>query len=622
MKTKILTFIITTCFLLSGISIVTGTGQQGVIIPEIDPQTNLMIIEETNPMTTLEVESDLSGLLLQVTESMVLSYISALVAFGPRRTGTPACENAGNYIANTFTGMGLDVDSISWSSGSYSGYNIEGTLLGVNEDSDQLYLIIAHYDTVSGSPGADDNAAGTAAVMAAADVMSQYSFVHTVKFVCFDGEEQGLLGSYQYAGQAASNNDNIIEVINGDMIGYTETEYGRTHVKVGGSTIISSTAQLICDTYPDLLDLTVNPQGASGNSDHYPFIVNGFDAAMFHEQEFNDYYHSSQDTIAHMDMDYDMRVTRLELGTLAYFAGFIPQSPGGGGDVTLIPPIVTINDPVEGDYVQGTVTVEGAAHDFTTYVKSVLVKINDKDWVYAEIIESEGKSASWAYTFDSKQYPDGELRIRAVALNKKGTQSGVFNIGVNVSNTPLTGSISIPSTAITLEEVFFTSTIQGGAPPYIYAWDFGDGASSDQANPSHQYIHPDTYTVTLTVTDQAERTITRQATILIKPSDETPPALTIIQPGNGIYLNNNQILPFRTPVIIQSVEVVIEAEDAESGIDYLIISVDGTPQVQLHVEPYTWMYETEGFGQHTLAVEAFDIVGNSAIEERMVWTLF
>jgi PKD repeat protein len=48
--------------------------------------------------------------------------------------------------------------------------------------------------------------------------------------------------------------------------------------------------------------------------------------------------------------------------------------------------------------------------------------------------------------------------------------------------------------------VQFTNTSHGGMPPYTYAWDFGDGGTSTDENPTHTYAAPGNYTVKLTVT--------------------------------------------------------------------------------------------------------------------------
>ena len=57
-----------------------------------------------------------------------------------------------------------------------------------------------------------------------------------------------------------------------------------------------------------------------GGSDHYYFWEYGYDAVFYHEYNFNDYYHSANDTIAHMNITYSTRFSRLILATLAEMA--------------------------------------------------------------------------------------------------------------------------------------------------------------------------------------------------------------------------------------------------------------------------------------------------------------
>jgi len=56
--------------------------------------------------------------------------------------------------------------------------------------------------------------------------------------------------------------------------------------------------------------------------------------------------------------------------------------------------------------------------------------------------------------------------------------------------------------------VSFTSSITGGVPPYRYAWAFGDGATSSDANPVHTYSAPGGYRVAFVVTDAADASAT------------------------------------------------------------------------------------------------------------------
>jgi len=329
-----------------------------------------MIFEKQNcvslDLSSLSLSGNLDGLIWQIDESLVGDYVLALEGFGPRVTGTSTCYAAGDYIYNVFQGMDLDVRKHHWVSGSYDGDNIEATIHGEDTSSDEIYVVCAHYDSVPGSPGADDNGVGTAAVLAAAEVMSQFKWNHTIRFVTFSGEEQGLFGSYYYAQEASGNGDNIIATLNADMIGYAENEDDRSKIKVysdGASHWMVTYTEDVSQSYNDLVGLSIIDSGYASNSDHASFWSEGYNAIMYHEYHFNPYYHSPQDTSDKMDMDYSMRASRLVMATLGELAGFIE----GGGHQIL--PSVKITSPYEGEVVNDTIMIYGNAFCFRTYIQ-------------------------------------------------------------------------------------------------------------------------------------------------------------------------------------------------------------------------------------------------------------
>lgn len=260
----------------------------------------------------------------QIDEDVVLNYIQGLVDFGPRVTESTACDLAGTYIYEEFENMGLSVQYHYWNSSYLSGKNVEATLEGADPTSDKIFIVVGHYDSVSGSPGADDNAAGTVAALAAAEILKDYSFNHTIRFLAVDGEEQGLHGSNEYAEQASHNGDNIIAVLNADMIGFAPNPSDGEKVKVYSNTASGWLYDYIYDigtTYESHIGfLDIIDSGYSGGSDHVSFWSEGYDAVFYHEYNFNDYYHSSSDTIEHMNLSYDAKVTRLIVATLAELA--------------------------------------------------------------------------------------------------------------------------------------------------------------------------------------------------------------------------------------------------------------------------------------------------------------
>ena len=319
----------------------------------------------------------------QLDGEMILGYLEDLTAFGPRVTGNIECEEAGDYIYNEFQSMGLDVRYQDWSYYGYDDRNIEATLHGTNETSDEIYIICGHYDSVPDSPGADDDGSGTVAVLAAAYIMSQYSFNHTIRFVTFSGEEQGLLGSHEYVEEASENGDNIIAVLNVDMIGYAITEYDGNNVKVyenGFSEWITDFMDDISNQYYEYIELNVIPSGWSGGSDHYSFWEFGYSATFSHEYEFNYYYHTPQDIIENMNITYSTKCSKLALATLAELAQTcIVSSP---------PDEPTITGPAKGN--------PEVEYDYTFVTTDP-----DGDRVYYNIEWGDGQTEEWFGPYDS-----------------------------------------------------------------------------------------------------------------------------------------------------------------------------------------------------------------------------
>ena len=185
---------------------------------------------------------------------------------------------------------------------STTGKNVLGVQTGT-EFPNQKYIICAHYDDMpSGTtaPGADDNASGTAAVIEAARIFSQYDFPFTIIYALWDEEEQGLIGSEYYATQAQNAGDSILGVINLDMIGYDGNGDGNADVH---NSSVANTSQIkdkmleVNLLYGINLDLDVVP--AQPYSDHQSFLDHGYGAILLIEDDndFHPYYHTVNDLI-------------------------------------------------------------------------------------------------------------------------------------------------------------------------------------------------------------------------------------------------------------------------------------------------------------------------------------
>ena len=123
------------------------------------------------------------------------------------------------YLQDTFEDMGLSVTV----QGDH--FNVVGELVGTTTPED-IYIIGGHFDHLGGDgpgeddrPGGDDNASGTAGVLEAARVLSQYRFESTIRFIGFNAEEDGLVGSKDYVqSQLIQAAENVVGMVNMDMI--------------------------------------------------------------------------------------------------------------------------------------------------------------------------------------------------------------------------------------------------------------------------------------------------------------------------------------------------------------------------------------------------------------------
>jgi len=84
---------------------------------------------------------------------------------------------------------------------------------------DEIVVVGGHYDSVPRSPGANDNASGTAAVLEAARVLASIPTPRTVQFVLFAAEELGLFGSAAFV---AERRQGVVAMVNLDMVGWGE----------------------------------------------------------------------------------------------------------------------------------------------------------------------------------------------------------------------------------------------------------------------------------------------------------------------------------------------------------------------------------------------------------------
>ena len=106
--------------------------------------------------------------------------------------------------------------------------NIQAEIRGT-EFPDEIFIIGAHYDSVHGSPGANDNASGVAGVLALSRALAHDHPRRTVRFVFFVNEEPPFfwteeMGSVRYAKAAKARGDNIVGMWSLETMGYFSDE--------------------------------------------------------------------------------------------------------------------------------------------------------------------------------------------------------------------------------------------------------------------------------------------------------------------------------------------------------------------------------------------------------------
>jgi acetylornithine deacetylase/succinyl-diaminopimelate desuccinylase-like protein len=147
----------------------------------------LQIINAAKQDSLIYFVRELSGNVPTIINGTVQTIIS-------RNKLQPGNSLAETYIRQKLQSYGLTTTIQSFST---TGKNVYAVQPGI-EFPNQKYIICAHYDdmpTGTTAPGADDNASGTAAVIEAARIFSQYDFPFTIIYALWDEEEQGLIGS-------------------------------------------------------------------------------------------------------------------------------------------------------------------------------------------------------------------------------------------------------------------------------------------------------------------------------------------------------------------------------------------------------------------------------------------
>lgn len=151
--------------------------------------------------------------------------VTALASLGARSTVFPEALHAGAaHVARELEAAGYRVTRQGFEADGIACENVEAELRGGSKP-EEIVVIGAHYDSVDEGPGADDNASGTAAVLALARRFAHARPARTIRFVAFVNEEPPnfqteTMGSWQYAKRAHERGEKIAAMLSLESIAY------------------------------------------------------------------------------------------------------------------------------------------------------------------------------------------------------------------------------------------------------------------------------------------------------------------------------------------------------------------------------------------------------------------
>lgn len=318
MMKRILKFVLAIAFVLAGLLVymthMPGQSYSGVLPPLTDQEKQL----------AQRLKGHIARLAGEIGERNVWRY--------------EALEAAADYLEEVFQDMGYAVEPQTYTVRGKSVRNLEVSLGGAS-GAEEILVIGAHYDTVSGSPGANDNTTGVAALLEIARSLSEEKFARSMRFVAFVNEEPPFfyspdMGSYRYARRARGRNENIIAMLSLETLGYySDVPGSQQYPNPVYGWLYPNTADFIgfvgglrsrklvwrcLDSFRRNTDFPAEGVAAPGNmmgihwSDHWSFWQAGYRALMVTDTALFRYphYHAATDTPDKIDYDRLARVVK------------------------------------------------------------------------------------------------------------------------------------------------------------------------------------------------------------------------------------------------------------------------------------------------------------------------
>lgn len=265
----------------------------------------------TQNMTSAELEKNLKGHVYHLAEEIGernFIYYEKL-------------EAAADYIFNKFKTYGYKPENQFYTIGQKKYRNI----IAEKKGNSEIIVVGAHYDSVVGAPGADDNASAVAGLLELSRIIKNKNTKKTIRFVAFTNEEPPFfytkeMGSRVYVKEISKNKENIVAMLCLEMIGYyTEQEKSQKYPlwflkffypskgnfigfvgNLSSIKLVRKTKKLFKKHSNFPVETLVAPTFLPGISlsDHSSFWKKGYKAIMVTDSAFyrNPNYHTANDT--------------------------------------------------------------------------------------------------------------------------------------------------------------------------------------------------------------------------------------------------------------------------------------------------------------------------------------
>lgn len=297
-------------------------------------------------------------------------HLRALIGERHPVSSPASLRQAEEYLTEQFRALGLEVRGHPFNALGGTYRNVVGTMPMQKGDgpstrcigrsngypegglSPSPLIIAAHYDTVPGSPGADDNASALAVMLEVARSLRDVPLSKPVRFIGFCLEEEDLLGSLAYVAALRTAHAEIAGAIVLECVGYAKPEEGSQRKPTGVPVPIPSVGDFLAivgniasaelagaveaaakGRVPELKTVTLLVPGNgellpdTRRSDHAAFWHYGYRAVMLTDTANfrNPHYHKPTDTLETLDLSFMEKVA----AAVTAAALRLTQAPGG-----------------------------------------------------------------------------------------------------------------------------------------------------------------------------------------------------------------------------------------------------------------------------------------------------